>query len=351
MRSYKNWKTLNESFIGGMTLGLAQPTNLGLRSNLPGISLSEKKMSDDDDCSCKGDEVKFAKKKCKKNMSDDVLKAKRNDPEFKKRKAAEVDSTEEIGKNKDSSDYAAKQSASMPGYKVKQNMKKKMTKHMEDEFDDEDMDNNDDDVNNVDAPEDDDDFGDNVEGEEDDVVGDEEEEDGEEEDGEEDDENDGEELEDDGEDAPKFGFMKDKKKRNMKAEARAFWEDINSNYNVPQEDGDTEEEFLASLSRQYGDPQVRFCGGVDKVNEDLLLSDEQQALIDAMPQAGEIGFSPVHRLGGSFAPSDQSDLDSLSYGESQTYEESVEESEDFEVLCKYFSEHVARELIEKKNRK
>lgn len=41
MKSYKQWKLINESFFPGMTLGVSTPQALGgLRSNLP---LSEKK--------------------------------------------------------------------------------------------------------------------------------------------------------------------------------------------------------------------------------------------------------------------------------------------------------------------
>jgi hypothetical protein len=44
MLSYKQWKTLNESFGGPINLGLTNPTNLGLSSNIPGIDLDEAKM-------------------------------------------------------------------------------------------------------------------------------------------------------------------------------------------------------------------------------------------------------------------------------------------------------------------
>jgi hypothetical protein len=62
MISYKNWKSLNESF-GFTTLGLAQPQNLGLTSNLPTeeelLSEMKKKMA-------------AIKKKMKKKMDGDM---------------------------------------------------------------------------------------------------------------------------------------------------------------------------------------------------------------------------------------------------------------------------------------
>lgn len=316
MKSYKNWKLVNESFIPGMTLGLSHPQALGLQSNLPGVSLSEKKKMSgdvftddgDDDCSCKGKGKD--KKKGKKKHDDEKMKF----------------------------------------------SKKKMKKHMEDDVDDVDgSDHDDDDVNNVDVPDDhgDDDHGDDDHDDDHDDHDDHDDDgDGEdhgEDDGDEegDDHGDDDHDDDEGDEAPKFGFMKDKKnsKKKRKDEA-AFWEDIDASYRVPKEDQGTDKEFFDSLARQYGNPMVRFNGGVDRVDEDLLLSDEQQALIDAMPQPGEVGYAPSQRLGGSFAQSEQPSLGYLPYGES--YEESVEDSEDFEVLCKYFSESVARDLIEKK---
>jgi hypothetical protein len=314
MKSYKNWKLINESFIPGMTLGISHPKSLGLQSNLPGISLSEKKkmggevVIDDEepegeeDCSCKhkkskhhepdGDEVKFSKKK----------------------------------------------------------MKKKMKKHMDGDVND--YGHEDDDVNDVDVPDDDhedDDHDDHDDYDDDEMSDDHDEEDHEDDHDEEDHEDDHDEEdhdEDDGDDAPKFGFMKDKKKSKRKDES-AFWEDISANYHVPKNEIGTDKEFFDSLARQYGNPHVRFSGGVDRVDEDLLLSPEQEALINAMPRPGEVGYSPVQRLGGGFTPVEEPDLDYTGYGESTEYDE--EDASDFEVLCKYFSESVARDLIEKRH--
>ena len=42
MLSYKQWKTLNESILPSFTLGLGQPTNLGLQSAF-GLGLEESK--------------------------------------------------------------------------------------------------------------------------------------------------------------------------------------------------------------------------------------------------------------------------------------------------------------------
>lgn len=335
------------------------------------------------ECSCKGkkkkkkhEEVKFSKK-MKKNMTD----AERSDDHggrhalSRKDQRRHIDADEESWQRlhkaedgeEDGTESRARQDANLPGYKVKQNMKKnmkkKMKKHMEDDVEDikDDLGGDefdDDDVNDVETP-DDDDFDD----EEDDLGGDEDDFDDEGDDSD-DDEDEGEfggddeggedDDDDEGDDAPKFGFMKDKKKckkmkKNMKQE-NAFWGDIEANYKVPKDDMGTDKEFFDSLARQYGNPHVRFNGGVESVNEDLLLSPEQQALINAMPKPGEVGYAPSQRLGGDFSSSDQPDLEDMGYGECTDYEQVVEESADYEVLCKYFNEDVAYELITKRRR-
>jgi hypothetical protein len=328
MNSYKTWQTLNESFFPGMTLGLAHPQSLGLQSNLPGISLSEKKKmsgdvfvddgdGDEDDCSCKHKKGKGKKKHHEPDGDEAELKF------------------------------------------SKKNMKKKMKKHMDDDVEEIDHDDHDDDdVNDVDVPDDHDDHDDDhddhddhdddVEDHDDDH--DDHDDDDHDDDVESHDDGDGDDdhHDDDGEDAPKFGFMKDKKKKSKKQrkDEAAFWEDINANYGVPKNEIGTDEEFFDSLARQYGDPHVRFSGGVDRVDEDLLLSPDQQALIDAMPKPGEVGYAPTQRVGGAFFASQQPDLDSFDYGESTEYDE--DDSNDFEVLCKYFSESVAYDLIQKR---
>lgn len=266
MRSYKNWKLVNESVIPGRNLGISTPQSLGLQSNVP---LSEKKGVPEDE-----------KKKC-----------------------------------------------------CCKNMKKHMKDELEEPHDDED------DVNSVEVP------GDEESPEEKDIVGDEEEseeETGEEEIGDEEVGDEEEEEDDGGEDAVKFGFMKDKKAKKKKMEEQ-FWQDI-SNYNVPKEAGESDEEFFGSLSRQYGDPHLRHHGGVDKVedqvNEDLLLSPDQEALIAAMPNPGDPGYAPQGRLGGGFMASGDVGLDTFPYGEA--------DESDYQVLRKYLSESVARDLINKK---
>jgi hypothetical protein len=332
LNSYKNWKLVQESVFPGMTLGISHPQTLGLHSNLPGVSLSEKKkmhgdvLRDDepeddvvddvedgeseedggDDCSCKNKKVAFSKKKMKKCS--------------------------------------------------KKNMKKKMHGGMD--LSDDEVDDEADDVNDIETP--DDDGAD--EGDWEDEESHDDEEDGEEggddwEDSEED--GDGEEEDEGGDEAPKFGFMKDKKKdwgknkkkgwdkKKEKKVEEQFWADL-STYNVPKSESGTDEEFFDSLARQYGNPKARFHGGVDRVDEDLLLTPDQQSLIDAMPKPGEVGFGPEQRLGGGFAPSEVPDMDYMPYGENTEYEEAVEESADFEVLCKYLSEDVARGLIERR---
>ncbi len=375
MKSYKNWKLINESFITGRTLGLSHPQSLGLHSNrgLAGIEETKKKMGGDvmsDDCSCKN-------KKKKKNMRDS---SKEEDDRYvdrsekgRKRWRSQADAEENFEKAQSSDDYddteyAAKQSASFPKYKTKQNMKKKMKKHMSDDVDDvEDFDHegDDDDVNDVDVPEKgdhDEEDHDEPDGDEDgpDMEGDGDGEGDEEESGEDDDDGGedfhGEDDDDDGEgdegdDAVKFGFMKDKKKewKKKRKDESSFWEDIDKNYRVPQEEIGTDEEFFDSLSRQYGNPHVRFHGGVDRFDEDLLLSPDQQALIDAMPKPGEVGYAPNQRLGGEFDGYETPVLGHLPYGESAEDDYDEEDAQDFEVLTKYFSESVAYDLIQKKN--
>jgi len=316
MKSYKNWKMLNESFIPGINLGLSHPQSLGIQSNLPGFDLEEKSkkhgkvVTDDEgldgddveECACS--KKKGMKKKMKKHMDDDVEMINRR-------------SGNEDGEDDDINDVPTPDDDDDD----------------DDDHDDHDDDDYDDDDDHDDDDHDDDDHEDHDHEDHDDGDGD----------------DDHHDDDDEGEDAAKFGFMKDKKsKKKKRKDEAAFWGDINANYRVPKNEVGTDEEFFDSLARQYGNPHVRFNGGVDRVDEDLLLSPEQQALIDAMPQPGEVGYAPVQRMGGGFAASQQPDLDYLGYGESTEYEESVEESADYEVLCKYFSEDVARELIEKK---
>lgn len=313
MKSFRNWQLIQESFIPGINLGLSKPQNLGLNSDLGLSKIDEKKktpgkvMRDEDgDCGCVG----------KKNMKEV--------PNKKSKKEEKVPFS-----------------------------KKKVKKHMEDDVDDI---SGDEDINSVkisgkkrhgDEDDDDVDFsvGDDVDGDEDhedgdeDVLGDEDHDD------DMDDDEEGlegdDDMDDDGEDAPKFGFMKDKK--NKRRDENSFWEDIDANYQVPSEEGDTDEEFFNSLARQYGNPRVRHNGGVERVDEDLLLSDEQQALIDAMPQPGEIGYAPTARVGDNYGYS--------SYEESDDGDYTDEDSDDFEVLTKYFAESVAHDLISKKNKR
>jgi hypothetical protein len=304
MKSYKQWKMINESFLTGMTLGVTTPQALGgLRSNIP---LSEKKKMDGkvvvDD----------------KDLGDDH----------------EDDAAEDMD---DDHDDEGGCSCNKKGDKevafAKKNMKKKMKKKMEDS--DEEKDGEEDDVNDVETPNSSDE-GDAEEGDNDDDDG-----------GEDHDDDEG----DDEKDAAKYGFMKDKKDKKKKKKEKVdeqFWNDIQS-YHVPKTSDETDKEFFDSLARQYGNPQKeRYSSGVhgDGINEDLLLTPDQWNLINSMPKPGEIGFSPNQRLGGGFAQSEEPELETLPYGES--YEEQTEDNSDFEVLCKYFTEDVARGLVEKR---
>jgi hypothetical protein len=311
MKSYKQWKMVNEAVFPTLNLGISHPQTIGgLRSNMPGVGeLSEKK-----------------------KMSGKVVV---DEPE--------VDDTEDSdeGDHDCSCDDKKDKQIAFSKKNMKKKMKKKMTKKMEDELEDDLSDDDvgeEDDVNDVETPDDDHDDDHDEEGDDHD------EDDHEEGDGEEDDHHDEED------DAPKFGFMKDKKgkKKDKKKEKEkveeSFWNDI-ERYHVPKANMETEKEFFDSLARQYGNPKTeRYSSGVqgDGVNEDLLLTPDQEALINSMPNPGEVGYSPSHRLGG-FASSEQPELATV--GEDTDYEDSVEDSVDYKVLCKYVSENVARKLI------
>lgn len=319
MKSFKQWQLVNESFFSGMTLGVKTPQTLGgLQSNRPLIS-EKKKMDgkvvvDDDD------------------LGDDHEEDDHQEPD-----GDEGDcSCKGKGKEKDIA-YS------------KKNMKKKMKKKMSDEMSGEDGDE--DDVNDVKAPKSSGDEGGDEEGGDDEGGDDEGGDDHDDEGGEGDKDHEDDHDDDDAENGAKYGFMKDKKdkkkaKKEKKKVEENFWNDIKS-YHVPKESGDDEQEFFDSLARQYGQPaNEKYSGGVegDGINEDLLLSDDQMALINAMPNPGEVGYAPNQRMGIGFTPAEQPELEELDI----TYGESVEISADFDVLCKYFSENVAREIIEKK---
>jgi hypothetical protein len=322
MKSYKQWKLVNEAVFPSMNLGLVQPQTIGgVRSNLPGISdLNEKK-----------------------KMNGKVV----------------VDEPEDVDVEDGDDDHgcSCKDKKSKKGDEIafsKKNMKKKMKKNMGDDLDlsDDSLESDDDDdINSVETPDDDgDDHGD------DDHDDDHDDEGGDDDDHGDDDHDDDHDDEGGEDDAPKFGFMKDKKKGNKskekekkkkKVDEQTFWQDINS-YRVAKNVNISEDDFFNSLARQYGNPKdERFSSGVqgDGVNEDLLLTPDQMALISSMPKPGEVGYAQ-QRLGGEFGSSEVPELASLPYGES--YEESVEESSDYEVLCKYLNEDIARSLIEKK---
>lgn len=297
MKSYKNWKLVNESLF---PLGLSQPKGVGgLVGNTP-IEESKKKMKgkmrDEDvdvDEEEDGDEEEHTCS-CNKNMKkkmkdDDKDKDKKNSPKAKKKKM-------------DGEDIMANPA-----------MMKKKPKPVEDEEEDDD----------------DDDMGDDEEDNEDDVVNDKD--DDEEDDmGDDEEDNEDDDSDDDNEDMKKYGFMKKKMKamkkkmKKMHAEAVAFEKNISEYPDMPQDHSqDSEKEFFASLSRQFGKPYARFSSGL---SEDMLVPlNDPNAPNYVAPEAkpGEVGYAPQGRVGviGSYA-----------------------ESTEFSTLCKYLGEEAARKL-------
>jgi len=314
MNSYKQWKQLNESSMpfGSRALVISTPPTIGgLQSQIPLISE-------------------------KKKMDGKVVADELGDDEDEGHKCSCSDKGDKHDDHDDDHDDEKL------SFSKKAKMKKKMKK-MDDEVpEEEDHDDHDEDHEEEDHH--DDDHEDEDEDDDHDDDHDDEEEEGEE-GGEED-------LSDDRE-AEKYGFMKDKGKKMSKKDKKRwkkkkmeeqFWQDLGT-YATPKHSGGSEKEFYQSLQRQYGNPTEKHSGGLfgNGVNEDLLLTPDQEALIDAMPRPGEPGFAPRGRMN-TFGSSEQPELASLPYGESVDNDEAA----DFEVLKKYFSESVARELIEKR---
>jgi hypothetical protein len=287
MKSYKNWKLVNESLF---PLGLSQPNTVGgVVSNAPAIAESSKKAKEetesDDDCSCKKDKVsKKVVGEKKKKMDGDVQ------PEMLKKRAKPDDEDMED----------------------------------DEEHDDDDHDDHDDDEE--------DDVKVKGKGKDDDDHDDDEEDDADEEDGDDGDDDDGDD--DDGSEMEKYGFMKKKMKKmkkkmkKMQAEAAHFEKDLSSYPDVPQDHSeDSEEEFWASLDRLKGNPNQRFSSGL---SEDMLvpLNDPTAPDYEAPePGPGEVGYAPQGRMGviGSYS-----------------------ESTEFSTLCKYLGEEAARKLYKGK---
>lgn len=327
MKSYKNWKLVNESVF---PLGIRQTHNVGGLQNPFGqyVELEEaakKKMHDnneeeDDGHSCQ------CNKKMKKQMKD------------KKGKDMWKD-----GDKTPVGDQSGKMVGGMP-----HNKKKKMTKKMGDDDmkdmgmmmkkkkphhvhpdDEEELDgmphDDDDDVEDDDLDGDEDGVDDDMDGDADDM------------------DDDGDEVDDvvddkeddmDDHEAKKYNFMKKKMQKKMKKkmrEAKDFDVDI-SKYPAPPEDHsqDTEAEFFASLTRQFGNPGQRFASGL---SEDLLipLNDPNAPNYQApavQPGPGEVGYAPQGRI-----------------GEMPDYAAATEEATEYNVLKKYFGESAARKAI------
>ena len=297
MKSYKNWKLVNESLF---PLGLSQPKTVGgLVGNTP-IAEAKKKMKGkmhDEDMDEDGDDDHTCS--CDKNMK-------------KKMKGEEGKNSKQTPK-----DHSGEKSWSKEGGK-----KKKMGDEMEvgpmlkkkkpvDDIEDDEEDVEDDHI------EDDEIEGDDEEGEDDDMGGDEEEE-GDDEGGDED------------QDMAKYGFMKKKMKKmkkkmkKMQEDAAIFEKDIADYPDMPQDHSqDSEKEFFASLARQFGKPNERFQSGL---SEDMLvpLNDPNAPnyVAPEEPGPGEVGFAPQGRMG---------------------------ESTEFSTLCKYLGEEAARKLIKSGN--
>jgi hypothetical protein len=295
MKSYKNWKLVNESLF---PLGLSQPKTVGgLVGNTP-IAESKKKMKgkmhDEDvvDDEGEGDEEEHTCS-CNKNMK-------------KKMKGEDGKNSKQTPKDHSGEKSWSKEKKKKMGDEMEAPMIMKKKKPPVDDVDDEE------DVED-DHIEDDEEEGDEVE---DDGDGEEE----------------GDEVEDDGdgEEMGKYGFMKKKMKamkkkmKKMKEETAQFEKNISEYPDMPQDHSqDSEKEFFASLSRQFGKPNQRFSSGL---SEDMLVPlNDPNAPDYVAPEAqpGEVGYAPNGRVGviGSYA-----------------------ESTEFTTLCKYLGEEAARKL-------
>lgn len=298
MKSYKNWKLVNESLF---PLGLSQPRTVGgLVGNTP-IEESKKKMKgkmhdEDVDVDDEGDGDEHTCS-CNKNMK-------------KKMKGEDgMKNSKQTPKDHSGEKSWSKEKKKKMGDEMEAPMMMKKKKPVDDIEDDEE------DVED-----------DHIEDDDDDVVDDEEGGDDEEE-GDEDDDMGGDE---DDTDMKKYGFMKKKMKamkkkmKKMQAEAVAFEKSISEYPDMPQDHSqDSEKEFFASLARQFGKPNARFSSGL---SEDMLVPlNDPNAPDYVAPEAapGEVGYAPQGRMGVIGA-----------------YSESTE----FSTLCKYLGEEAARKL-------
>lgn len=302
MKSYKNWKLVNESLF---PLGLSQPRSVGgLVGNTP-IAEAKKKMKGkmhDEDVDMDDDEDKGGDDdhtcSCNKNM-----KKKMKGDDGKNSKQTPKDHSGEKSLSKEKKKKMGDEMEAPP-------MMKKKKKPVDDDMGDEE--------------EDDDDMGDE-EDDDDDVKdsGDDE--------GEGDDDSEDVEGDDDDHEMEKYGFMKKKMKKmkkkmkKMQAEAAQFEKDISQYPDMPEDHSqDSEKEFFASLSRQFGKPNQRFSSGL---SEDMLVPLNDPNAPDYVapeePGPGEVGYAPTGRMGVIGA-----------------YSESTE----FSTLCKYLGEEAARKL-------
>lgn len=298
MKSYKNWKLVNEALF---PLGLSQPRTVGgLVGNTP-IAESKKKMKgkmhDEDVVDDEGDDEGGEEHTCSCNKN--MKKKMKGEDGMKNSKQTPKDHSGEKS--------WSKEKKKKMGDEMEAPMMLKKKKPPVDDVDDEE------DVED-DHIEDDEEEGDEVEGDEEEGGDDE-----------------GDEVEDDdGEEMGKYGFMKKKMKamkkkmKKMQAEAAQFEKDISEYPDMPQDHSqDSEKEFFASLSRQFGKPNERFSSGL---SEDMLVPlNDPNAPNYVLPevQPGEVGYAPSGRVGvmGSYA-----------------------ESTEFTTLCKYLGEEAARKL-------
>jgi hypothetical protein len=308
MKSYKNWKLVNENLF---PLGLSQPRTVGniINSNTAPIEESKKKMkgdveidndddSDDDEHTCS----------CNKNMK----KKMKGEDGMKNSKQTPKDHSNEKSWSKEGKKKKM-------GDEIEEPMMMKKKKPVDDVEDD------DDDIEDDHVEDDDDDI------EDDSDVEDDGDDDG---DGDDDMDND---SDDDAEDMKKYGFMKKKMKKmkkkmkKMQAEAALFEKNIAEYPDMPVDHSqDSDAEFEASLRRQFGKPNQKFSSGL---SEDLLIPlndpNAPNYVAPEEPGPGDIGYAPTGRLGVIGA-----------------YSESTE----FSTLCKYLGEEAARKLYKNKGR-
>jgi hypothetical protein len=317
MKSYKNWKLVNESLF---PLGLSQPRTVGGLVGKAPLEESKKKMKGkmhdedaDDDHDEGGEEHSCS---CDKNMK----KKMKGEDGFKNSKQTPKDHSGEKSWSKEKKKKMGDGMDDAPMMKMK---KKKPTDDVHDDDDDVEDDHIEDD--------------DDVDGGDDDTGGDDDHHDDDhDEEGGDDDDHDHDEEGGDEMDMKKYGFMKKKMKamkkkmKAMKEAAVQFEKDISEYPDMPQDHSqDSEKEFFASLARQFGKPNQKFSSGL---SEDLLipLNDPNAPAYEAPePQPGDVGYAPQGRVGviGSYA-----------------------ESTEFTTLCKYLGEEAARKLYKSRGK-